>query len=86
MRVPSVPKPLKAALVGAAILAAQPAEAAPQQVVAWGFLKGTSQEFALRTNANHILYHGTRGPGKTDCQLVRFAQNVGSVTVRTGAA
>jgi hypothetical protein len=77
MRVPSVPKPLKAALVGAAILAAQPAEAAPQQVVAWGFLKGTSQEFALRTNANHILYHGTRGPGKTDCQLVRFAQNVG---------
>lgn len=66
------------AVVGAAILAAQPAAASePEQVVAWGFLKGTSQEFALRTNANHILYHGTRGPGKTDCQLVRFAQNVG---------
>jgi hypothetical protein len=67
------------AVVGAAILAAQPAQADPQptQNVAWGFLKGTSQEFALRTNASHILYHGTRGPGKTDCQLVRFAQNVG---------
>lgn len=43
----------------------------------WAFLPGTSQEFALRTNANHILYHGTRGPGKTDCQLARFAANVG---------
>lgn len=43
----------------------------------WAFLPGTSQEFALRTNANHILYHGTRGPGKTDCQLARFASNVG---------
>jgi hypothetical protein len=43
----------------------------------WAFLPGTSQEFALRTNANHILYHGTRGPGKTDCQLTRFAKNVG---------
>lgn len=43
----------------------------------WAYLPGTSQEFALRTNANHILYHGTRGPGKTDCQLARFAANVG---------
>lgn len=43
----------------------------------WAFIPGTSQEFALRTNANHILYHGTRGPGKTDCQLARFAANVG---------
>lgn len=43
----------------------------------WAFLPDTSQEFALRTNANHILYHGTRGPGKTDCQLARFASNVG---------
>lgn len=42
----------------------------------WAFLPDTSQEFALRTNASHILYHGTRGPGKTDCQLIRFAQNV----------
>lgn len=43
----------------------------------WAFLPGTSQEDALTTTANHILYHGTRGPGKTDCQLVRFAKNVG---------
>lgn len=44
---------------------------------AWAFLDGTSQEFALATTAQHILFHGTRGPGKTDCQLARFAANVG---------
>ena len=27
--------------------------------------------------ANIILYHGTRGPGKTDAQLMRFRRNVG---------
>jgi hypothetical protein len=43
----------------------------------WAFLPDTSQEFALSTDAQHILYHGTRGPGKTDCQLARFAGNVG---------
>jgi len=43
----------------------------------WAVLPDTSQEDALTTDANHILYHGTRGPGKTDCQLVRFAKNVG---------
>lgn len=43
----------------------------------WAYIPGTSQEFALKTTANHILYHGTRGPGKTDCQLARFAGNVG---------
>jgi hypothetical protein len=37
----------------------------------WHFLDG-SQEFALSAPANHILYHGTRGPGKTDTQLMRF--------------
>jgi hypothetical protein len=49
----------------------------PKFEIGWGFLEGTSQEFALSTTASHILYHGTRGPGKTDCQLARFAQNVG---------
>lgn len=49
----------------------------PAYEIGWSYLEGTSQEFALRTNANHILFHGTRGPGKTDCQLARFARNVG---------
>ncbi|WLJ71033.1 large terminase [Sphingomonas phage Kimi] len=44
---------------------------------AWSFLPGTSQEMALKTPAHHIFYHGTRGPGKTDCQLARFAKHVG---------
>lgn len=48
----------------------------PEETI-WEFLPGTSQEFALSTNASHILYHGTRGPGKTDCQLMRFAKWVG---------
>lgn len=38
----------------------------------WTFLPDTSQELALSTKAHHILYHGTRGPGKTDTQLMRF--------------
>ncbi len=49
----------------------------PAEETVWEFLPGTSQEFALSTNASHILYHGTRGPGKTDCQLMRFAKWVG---------
>jgi len=56
---------------------ARPSKTEPQKEVVWAFLPGTSQEFALKTNASHILYHGTRGPGKTDCQLMRFAQWVG---------
>jgi hypothetical protein len=43
----------------------------------WQFLRGTSQEFALSAPANHVLYHGTRGPGKTDVQLMRFRRLVG---------
>ena len=31
---------------------------------------GTSQELALDSRANHTLYHGTRGPGKTITQLM----------------
>jgi hypothetical protein len=37
----------------------------------------TSQEAALDSRANEIMLTGGRGWGKTDIQLVRFAQNVG---------
>lgn len=43
----------------------------------WKFLPGTSQEFALSCPADHILLHGTRGPGKTDTQLMRYRSRVG---------
>lgn len=38
----------------------------------WQYIPGTSQEYALGAPCNHILFHGTRGPGKTDTQLMRF--------------
>lgn len=44
--------------------------------VAWQALPG-AQAFAIVVPASHILFHGTRGPGKTECQLARFAKNVG---------
>jgi len=43
----------------------------------WHYLEGTSQELALNSPCNDILYCGTRGPGKTDTQLMRFVRNVG---------
>lgn len=43
----------------------------------WRFLRGTSQELALSAPAHIILYHGARGPGKTDTQLMRFRSRVG---------
>jgi hypothetical protein len=36
-----------------------------------------SQSFALKILVNDILYCGTRGPGKTDAQLMRYRRNVG---------
>lgn len=45
--------------------------------IIWHYHEGTSQEFALSILANDILYCGTRGPGKTDTQLMRFRRNVG---------
>lgn len=45
--------------------------------VIWQPIPGTSQELALSCPADQILYHGTRGPGKTDTQLMRFARMVG---------
>lgn len=43
----------------------------------WEFIPGTSQKLALGAPVNHILYHGARGPGKTDTQLMRFRRRVG---------
>ncbi|AVJ51757.1 terminase large subunit [Pantoea phage vB_PagS_Vid5] len=36
-----------------------------------------SQTLSLSCPSKEILYHGTRGPGKTDAQLMRFRKNVG---------
>lgn len=36
-----------------------------------------SQVLALGCPADEILYHGTRGPGKTDAQIMRFRRYVG---------
>lgn len=42
----------------------------------WEPLPG-SQEFALDSRAHETLYHGTRGPGKTEIQLMTFKKHVG---------
>lgn len=47
-----------------------------QQQVVWSPLPG-SQALALACPCNHILYEGTRGPGKTDAQLMKFRRYVG---------
>lgn len=44
--------------------------------VGWKPLPG-SQSLAIACPAHVILYEGTRGPGKTDCQLMAFRKNVG---------
>lgn len=44
--------------------------------VVWTPLPG-SQTLAMACPAHIILYHGTRGPGKTDSQLMRFRRRVG---------
>lgn len=48
---------------------------APQKVV-WSPLPG-SQELVMSCPCNHILHEGTRGPGKTDGQLMKFRRHVG---------
>lgn len=47
-----------------------------QPRIVWAPLPG-SQALALTAPANHVLYDGTRGPGKTDTQLMRFRARVG---------
>ena len=46
------------------------------QKVVWTPLPG-SQTLAMSCPAHVILYHGTRGSGKTDSQLMRFRRRVG---------
>jgi hypothetical protein len=56
---------------------ANDAKPLPPHIVVWEPIPGSSQELALDTRANHTLYTGSRGPGKTDTQLMRFARRVG---------
>lgn len=49
----------------------------PPHVVVWEPIPGSSQALALDSRADHTLYTGSRGPGKTDTQLMRFARKVG---------
>lgn len=42
----------------------------------WTPLPG-SQTLAMGTTAHIVLFHGSRGPGKTDSQLMRFRRHVG---------
>lgn len=46
------------------------------KLVAWAPQPGSQEEF-LRCPLFECLYHGTRGPGKTDALLMDFAQHVG---------
>lgn len=49
---------------------------APKPEVVWRPLPG-SQTIALDSRADHTLYEGARGPGKTVTQLMRFLRHVG---------
>lgn len=49
----------------------------PQYEVVWEPIPNSSQSFAIDTRAQHTLYHGARGPGKTITQLMRFRSRVG---------
>jgi len=49
----------------------------PEYNIVWEPILGSSQELAIDTRAHHTLYHGTRGPGKTITQLMRFRRRVG---------
>ena len=43
----------------------------------WSPIPNSSQSLALDSRAHHTLFCGTRGPGKSDTQLMRFRRNVG---------
>lgn len=49
----------------------------PPIEVVWRPIPGSSQELALDSRAHHTLFCGSRGPGKTDCQLMAFRKHVG---------
>lgn len=44
----------------------------------WTPIPNSSQELALDSRADVTFYHGARGPGKTDTQLMRFYRRVGA--------
>jgi hypothetical protein len=48
----------------------------PAVKIIWQPLPG-SQALAVACPCHEILYHGTRGPGKTDAQLMAFRKHVG---------
>jgi hypothetical protein len=50
---------------------------ARERPIVWAPIPGSSQELALDSRAEHTLYCGTRGPGKSDTQLMRFRRRVG---------
>jgi hypothetical protein len=52
------------------------ADAKPEINIVWAPLKG-SQTLALGCPCNHIFFEGTRGPGKTDTQIMFFRKTVG---------
>ena len=43
----------------------------------WAPQYGSQNAFLLAQSVFEVLYEGTRGPGKTDCLLMDFAQHVG---------
>lgn len=45
--------------------------------VVWRPIPDSSQELAINTRAQHTLYYGARGPGKTITQLMRYRRRVG---------
>lgn len=64
-------------MLATATAAAKPRNAPPQRPIGWQPIPGSSQELALDTRCDHTLYYGTRGPGKTAVQLMRFRRRVG---------
>lgn len=49
----------------------------PKREIVFAPIPGSSQELAIDTRGHHTLYTGTRGPGKTITQLMRFRRRVG---------
>lgn len=45
--------------------------------VIWKPIPNSSQALAMDSRCHHTLYCGTRGPGKSDTQLMRFRRHVG---------
>ena len=61
---------------GRKVVETEESEAA-KPVVVWAPIKDSSQALAIVSPAQHTLYHGARGPGKTITQLMRFRSRVG---------